>query len=200
MLQRVVLASLATLTLASCAATPPVATAPSAPATAPAPIATPPPAMPHAAVSRAVANVAPASGTLVSGRLALAPMGDGVHITGDIGGLAPNSVHGLHIHETGDCSAADASSAGGHYNPAGAAHGRANTSPHHAGDIDNVVADGSGVAHVDAHVAGVALGGDPAHDILGRALVVHAMPDDYRTQPSGASGTRVACGVISPLP
>jgi Cu-Zn family superoxide dismutase len=127
-------------------------------------------------------------------------MGDGVHITGDIGGLAPNSVHGFHIHETGDCSAADASSAGGHYNPAGMAHGRANTAPHHAGDIDNVVADGNGVAHVNAHVSGVALGGDPARDILGRALVVHAMPDDYRTQPSGASGTRVACGVISPLP
>jgi len=199
MRQHVVLASFATLVLASCAATPPVATAPP-PTAAPAPTTTPPPAVPHAAVSRAVANIAPASGTLVSGRLALAPMGDGVHVTGDIGGLAPNSVHGFHIHETGDCSAVDASSAGGHYNPAGAAHGRASSAPHHAGDIDNVVADGNGVAHVNAHVSGVVLGGDPSRDILGRAFVVHAMPDDYRTQPSGASGTRVACGVISPLP
>jgi Cu-Zn family superoxide dismutase len=156
--------------------------------------------MPHAPVSRAVANVAPASGTLVSGRLALAPAGDGVHISGDLGGLAPNSVHGFHIHDTGDCSAADAASAGGHYNPTAEVHGRANTAHHHAGDIDNVVADGNGVAHVDAHVAGVTLGGDPQRDILGRALVVHAAPDDYRTQPSGASGTRIACGVIAPLP
>jgi Cu-Zn family superoxide dismutase len=201
MRQHVVPASLATLVLASCASAPPAVTPPPpAVAVVPAPIATPPPAVPHGAVSRAVANVAPASGTLVSGRLALAPMGDGVHITGDIGGLVPNSVHGFHIHETGDCSAADASSAGGHYNPAGMAHGRANTMPHHAGDIDNIVADGNGVAHVDAHVPGVVLGGDPSRDILGRALVVHAAADDYRTQPSGASGARVACGVISPLP
>jgi Cu-Zn family superoxide dismutase len=201
MRQHVVPASLATLVLASCASAPPAVTPPPPTvAVVPAPIATPPPAVPHGAVSRAVANVAPASGTLVSGRLALAPMGDGVHITGDIGGLVPNSVHGFHIHETGDCSAADASSAGGHYNPAGMAHGRANTMPHHAGDIDNIVADGNGVAHVDAHVPGVVLGGDPSRDILGRALVVHAAADDYRTQPSGASGARVACGVISPLP
>ena len=200
MRHRVFFASVATLALAACASapsTPPVA---STAAPAPAPTATPPPAVPHAPVSRAVANVAPASGTLVSGRLALAPMGDGVHISGDLGGLAPNSAHGFHIHETGDCGAADASSAGGHYNPTAAAHGRAGTAHHHAGDIDNVVADGSGVAHIDAHVAGVTLGGDPQRDILGRALVVHAAPDDYRTQPSGASGARIACGVIVPLP
>lgn len=194
----VVLASFSALALAACASTP--SSAPTPPASAaPAPVATPA-AAPHAAVSRAAANIAPASGTLVSGRLALAPMGDGVHVTGDIGGLAPNSVHGFHIHETGDCSAVDAASAGGHYNPAGMAHGRANAAQHHAGDIDNVVADGNGVAHVNVHVSGVVLGGDPSRDILGRAFVVHAMPDDYTTQPSGASGTRVACGVILPLP
>jgi Cu-Zn family superoxide dismutase len=195
----VVLASCSALALAACASAP--SSAPTSPpaAAAPAPVATPA-AAPHAAVSRAVANIAPASGTLVSGRLALAPMGDGVHVTGDIGGLAPNSVHGFHIHETGDCSAADAASAGGHYNPAGMAHGRASAAQHHAGDIDNIVADGTGVAHVSVHVSGVVLGGDPSRDILGRAFVVHAMPDDYTTQPSGASGTRVACGVISPLP
>jgi Cu-Zn family superoxide dismutase len=200
MRHRVVLASLATLAVAACASTPPPRVAAPAVAPVPAATATPPPAAPHAPASRAVANVAPASGTLVSGRLALAPMGNGVHITGDLGGLAPNSVHGFHVHETGDCSAADAASAGGHYNPTAAVHGRANTNHHHSGDIDNLVADGNGVAHVDVHVAGVALGGDPQRDILGRALVVHAAPDDYRTQPSGASGARIACGVIAPLP
>ena len=199
-MRHAVLASLATLALAGCAtAPPPGASAPPAAAPAPAPVATPPSA-PHAAVSRAAANIAPLSGTLVSGRLALAPMGDGVHVTGDIGGLTPNSVHGFHIHENGDCSAVDGSSAGGHYNPTASTHGRASGAHHHAGDIDNLVADGNGVAHVNAHVSNVALGGDPQRDILGRALVVHAAPDDYATQPSGGSGTRIACGVIAPLP
>ena len=185
----------ATTVLAGCASAPPAA--PPA-ATAASPQATPPQAMAHAPLAQAVANVAPASGSLVSGRLTLVAMDGGVHIRGELGGLAPGSTHGFHIHETGDCRAADASSAGGHFNPTGAAHGHAGGGAHHAGDIDNLVADGQGVAHVDAHVVGVSLGGDPRTDILGRALVVHAAPDDYRSQPSGNSGARIACGVIAP--
>ena len=103
-------------------------------------------------------------------------------------------MHGFHVHETGDCSALDASSAGAHYNPAGAAHGDPASVTHHAGDIPNVQADESGRARVDARVQGVSLGG--ANDIIGRALIVHADPDDYTTQPSGNSGARIACGVI----
>lgn len=183
--------------LAGCASAPPAATP--APAVVPAspPQATPPQATPHAPVAQAIANVAPASGSLVSGRLTLVPMGDGVHLRGDLGGLVPGSTHGFHIHANGDCSAADASSAGGHFNPAAAPHGHAGSGPHHAGDIDNLVAGANGVAHVDAHVADVSLGGDPRTDILGRALVVHALPDDYHSQPAGNSGARVACGVIT---
>ena len=147
--------------------------------------------------SSAHAALAPASGSLVSGTLAFVPMGDGVHVTGDIGGLAPNSTHGFHIHETGDCSAADASSAGGHFNPSGEAHGRASAPHHHLGDNDNLVADANGVAHVTAHFAGVVLGGGGADDIVGKAVIVHANPDDYASQPSGNSGARIACGVIS---
>ena len=147
--------------------------------------------------SRATVNLAPASASLVSGTLTLVPMGDGVHITGDIGGLAPNSTHGFHIHETGDCSAADASSAGGHFNPSGEAHGRASAPHHHLGDNDNLVADANGVAHVNAHFAGVVLGGGGADDIVGKAVIVHANPDDYASQPSGNAGARIACGVIS---
>lgn len=144
----------------------------------------------------AVANLAGASGSLVSGKLRLLPMNDGVHVSGDIGGLVPGSSHGFHVHEKGDCSAADASSAGGHFNPTASAHGRAESSMHHAGDIDNIVADATGVAHVDAHLMEVALGGGASNDIAGRALVVHAAPDDYQIQPSGNSGARIACGVI----
>ena len=177
------LATASALALAACASTPPTV-----------------PAAPSASTSTAhmaVANLAPASGSLVSGKLMLMPMGNGVHVTGDIGGLAPGSNHGFHIHETGDCSAADASSAGGHFNPSASPHGKAESGAHHAGDIDNIVADASGVAHVNAHVLGVSLGGGASNDIVGRAFVVHAAPDDYATQPSGNSGARIACGVVT---
>ncbi|HSD15687.1 MAG TPA: superoxide dismutase family protein [Thermomonas sp.] len=150
--------------------------------------------------SRATVNLAPASGSLVSGTLALMPMGDGVHITGEVGGLRPGDSRGFHIHEKGDCSAADASTAGGHFNPAAQAHGRSGHGAHHAGDTDNIVADAKGVARIDAHVAGVTLGGGAANDIAGRAVIVHAAADDYTTQPTGNAGARVACGVIKVAP
>ena len=162
---------------------------------------TPPPAAPPSPAAgtahNAVANLAAASGSLVSGKLQVMAMGTGVHIAGDIGGLAPGSTHGFHIHEKGDCSAADASSAGGHFNPTGSAHGRSDVPPHHAGDIDNIVADASGVAHVNTHVVGISLGGGGSNDLAGRAIVVHAAPDDYTSQPSGNAGARIACGVIT---
>lgn len=164
------------------ASTEPAAPAPAAPATS--------------TVASAVANLSAASGSLVSGQLKLAPMGDGVHVTGTVGGLQPNSTHAFHIHEKGDCSAADASSAGGHFNPTGQPHGRASNPQHHAGDNDNLVANAEGVATVDAHFAGVALGGGGATDVVGKAIVVHADPDDYASQPAGNAGKRVACGVI----
>ena len=123
-------------------------------------------------------------------------MGGGVHLSGDIGGLQPGSTHGLHVHEVGNCSAADASSAGPHFNPAGRAHGSPQAAVHHAGDLPNVTAGSDGVAHVDVHVGGLTLGGAAATNILGRALVVHAQADDYTSQPAGNSGARVACGVI----
>lgn len=145
----------------------------------------------------ASANLASASGSLVSGKVALMPMNGGVHLTGEVGGLAPNSVHGIHIHETGDCSAVDAASAGGHFNPAGQAHGKAGAGAHHAGDMDNITANAEGVARVDMHLQGVTVGSRGANDVVGRAVVVHAAADDYRSQPAGNSGARVACGVIA---
>ena len=150
--------------------------------------------------SRATVNLAPASASLVSGTLTLVPMGDGVHITGEVGGLKPGDTRGFHIHEKGDCSAADASTAGGHFNPGAQAHGRSGHGAHHAGDTDNLVADATGVAHINAHVSGVTLGGGAANDIVGRAVIVHAAADDYTTQPTGNAGARVACGVIKVAP
>ena len=150
--------------------------------------------------SRATVNLAPASASLVSGTLTLVPMGDGVHITGEVGGLKPGDTRGFHIHEKGDCSAADASTAGGHFNPSAQSHGRSGHGAHHAGDTDNIVADAKGVARIDAHVTGVTLGGGAANDIAGRAVIVHAAADDYTTQPTGNAGARVACGVIKVAP
>jgi Cu-Zn family superoxide dismutase len=168
----------------------------SAPATAPAQS----PAAEHVAsvstAQRALAHLAGASGSLVSGTLTLVPVRGGVHVGGDVGGLVPGSSHGFHVHQTGDCSAADASSARGHFNPTSRAHGNPESHMHHLGDIDNLLADADGVAHVDAMLRGVSLGGGALDDIAGRAIVVHASPDDYRTQPSGNSGARIACGAI----
>ncbi|KAF1693576.1 superoxide dismutase family protein [Pseudoxanthomonas koreensis] len=169
-------------TLAACSSTPPASTSATPAATSTA--------------QQATAVLASASGSRVSGKLTLAPMGDGVHLSGEVGGLAPNGQFGFHVHEKGDCSAVDATSAGAHFNPAASAHGRASTAVHHAGDMDNIASDGSGVAKVNVHLRGVTLGGGAANDIANRAVIVHAAPDDYHTQPTGNAGARLACGVI----
>lgn len=140
--------------------------------------------------------LASASGSLVSGKLNLRPMRGGVHLSGEIGGLAPNSTHAIHIHEKGDCSAVDASSAGGHFNPSGQPHGKVDDGAHHGGDMNNIVADARGVAKIDVHASGVTLGGGAVNDVDGRAVIVHASADDYKTQPTGNAGGRLACGVI----
>lgn len=187
-----VLFAVAAVGLSACSSTPSTDTAPSA-STATTTTGT-------AAVSTAkaaVVNLASASGSLVSGRLSVVPMNDGVHLTGEVGGLSPGSTHAIHIHEKGDCSAADASSAGGHFNPAGAPHGKVGSGAHHGGDMDNIVANAEGVAKVDVHASGVTLGGGAANDVAGRAVIVHAAADDYRTQPTGNAGGRVACGLIT---
>jgi Cu-Zn family superoxide dismutase len=135
------------------------------------------------------------SSSTVTGTLTLRQKADGVHITGEVLGLAPASAHGFHVHEKGDCSAADASSAGPHFNPLGSPHGKMGTGTHHAGDMPNIVADKRGAAQVDVLVAGATLTPGPA-SIAGRAVVVHRDPDDYATQPAGNAGPRLACGVI----
>lgn len=141
-------------------------------------------------------NLASASGSLVSGKLSVMPMAGGLHLRGEVGGLTPGSQHAIHIHEKGDCSAADASSAGGHFNPAGQPHGKVDAGAHHAGDMDNITANAQGIAAVDLHASGPVLGGSAANDAIGKAVIVHGDPDDYTSQPAGNAGPRVACGVI----
>ena len=139
----------------------------------------------------------PKSGSNVTGSLHVMRMGDGVHLSGTVSGLAPNSTHGFHIHETGNCGSPDGSSAGGHFNPMHEMHGRESAAHHHLGDQDNLMADANGVARVDAHFAGATLGTGKPGDVLGKAVIVHADADDYTSQPSGNAGKRLACGVIT---
>lgn len=144
----------------------------------------------------AIASLRPTAGNNVSGVIRLAQAGDRLQMSGQLQGLKPNAQHGFHVHETGDCTAPDAASAGGHFNPTGQPHGRPDAAAHHAGDLPSVQADGSGNAIFNFHTSALNLGGGGSNDITGRALVVHRDPDDYRSQPAGNSGPRVACAVI----
>lgn len=153
---------------------------------------TAPPDMP----ARASAELKATQGNGVSGTLTLTPEQDGVHVTGTIRGLVPNTLHGFHVHEKGDCSAPDAGSAGAHYNPGGQPHGNPQAAARHLGDMPNIQADAKGVAKVDLVVSGVTLRTGQADDIVGKSVVVHEDADDYKTQPAGNSGSRVACAVI----
>jgi Cu-Zn family superoxide dismutase len=148
-----------------------------------------------AAVTDAIAVLAPTAGQQVRGTIRFHRDGDTVHVTGEITGLTASAKHGFHVHEFGDCSAPDGASAGGHFAPEGHPHGAPDPATHHAGDLGNVTADASGTARVDVTVPGLSLvGGDRA--LVGRAVIVHAKPDDLTSQPSGDAGARVACGVI----
>lgn len=145
----------------------------------------------------AVAELASTQGNTATGSLALTGVEGGVHLTGALQGLKPNGEYGFHIHEKGDCSAPDASSAGSHFNPTNAQHGNPEGDSHHAGDMLNAKSDDQGVAKVDTVAKGVTLHSGQPTDVLGKAVVLHEKADDYKTQPSGDSGSRIACGVIT---
>jgi len=141
-----------------------------------------------------VASLKPTRGNIAAGTVFFSQEGGDVVMRGRITGLVANQEHGFHVHEKGDCSSDDAMSAGGHLDPDGKRHGPP-TGEHHAGDVPSIKADANGVATVRTRIAGTLLGSG-AGDIAGKALVVHASPDDYTTQPTGNSGARIACGVI----
>ena len=146
----------------------------------------------------ATANIMDLDGKSL-GVLTLTAMDGQVHITGQLQGL-PGGDHGIHIHEKGACDAAGKfESAGGHFNPTDHKHGKDNPEGPHAGDLPNIAASAEGGgALVDIMDDSVALGdGDNSlFDADGSAIVVHADPDDYKSDPSGNSGDRIACGVI----
>ena len=144
----------------------------------------------------AVAALQPTKGNSVAGQLQFEQRGAMVRVSGEITGLKPNGEHGFHVHEKGDCSSGDGMSTGGHFNPSGQAHGQHGNHTHHAGDLPSLRADAAGVARVSFDTTTISVGSGAA-DVVGRGLIVHRDPDDYKTQPTGNSGPRVACAVIT---
>ena len=144
--------------------------------------------------ARAMATLAPTAGNQAAGTVMFTPNGDRVRVLAKVSGLAPG-LHGFHIHEKSDCSAPDAASAGGHFNPTNTPHGNPSSGVHHGGDMPMLEADASGNATLDVTLDTVTLRDGP-NSIVGRSVVVHDDADDYKTQPAGNSGARLACGSI----
>ncbi len=145
--------------------------------------------------SRAVANLAPTTGNQVSGTVNFVQSADKVLVRGEIRGLKPNAEHGFHVHEKGDCSSGDGMSTGGHFNPTARAHGNHGAGEHHTGDLPTLKANAQGVATFSFESTSIRVGSGIT-DIVGKGLIVHRDPDDYKTQPTGNSGPRVACALI----
>lgn len=143
----------------------------------------------------AVAVVHPTAGQKAEGVVWFIQSGDSVKMVADIEGLTPNSRHGFHIHEWGDCTDPAAKSAGSHFNPDGHQHAGPSAEMHHAGDLGNLEADDQGKAHLELMLHDVTVRGGK-NPILGRSVIVHAKADDLKTQPTGDSGDRIGCGVI----
>jgi len=145
------------------------------------------------AVSKAMAVLHPTQGNKVEGTVTFMKERNGIRVMAQVIGLKPG-LHGFHIHEFGDCSPPDARNAGDHFNPAKMPHGGPTSEKKHVGDLGNIEAGENGVGKYDAVVSQLAFDGQ--NSIIGRSVVVHALPDDLTTQPTGGAGARQACGVI----
>ena len=144
-------------------------------------------------ITKAVCVLYPTDGNDVSGIITFTKTDYGIKIVADVEGLTEGK-HGFHIHEFGDCSRLDGKSAGGHFNPDGKNHGAPDASERHVGDLGNLMAGGNGKAYYEMIDTYISFSGP--HSIIGRTIIVHAAEDDLTSQPTGAAGTRVACGVI----
>lgn len=144
-------------------------------------------------VTKAVAVLQPTQGNPVDGMVTFTQEEGAIRVVADVNNLTAGK-HGFHVHEYGDCSAPDAASAGGHFNPENQPHGGPASDQRHVGDLGNIEANGAGKAQLDQKDDLLAFSG--AHSIIGRSVIVHAGADDLSSQPSGNAGPRVACGVI----
>ena len=148
---------------------------------------------------KVVADLESRSGSTATGKVTFTQHGGKVTMKVVVNGLTPGP-HAIHLHDTGDCSAPDAASAGGHWNPTSENHGKWGHAPFHHGDIGNLVADAKGKAELTVESELWTIGDGKPSDVLGHAVIVHAKEDDFTTQPTGNAGGRVACGVIQRVP
>jgi Cu-Zn family superoxide dismutase len=147
-----------------------------------------------AKVTKAIAVVHPLGDSNVKGTVTFTQKGEGVEVVAEMSGLAPGE-HGFHVHEFGDCSMADGKCAGGHWNPTNMPHAGPDDARRHAGDLGNIKADEEGNATYKRVDKMLSLNGPTS--IVGRSVIVHANPDDFKTQdPPGNAGARIGCGVI----
>ena len=145
--------------------------------------------------AQAKATIEPRSGSNVRGWATFTERSTGgvavvVHIEN-----APPGIHGLHVHEKGDCSAPDASSAGGHFNPGGDPHAGPTDMHRHAGDLGNITIEANGTGHLELVTDLLTVRPGP-NSVVGRAVVFHEKADDLKTQPTGGAGGRLGCGVV----
>lgn len=142
-------------------------------------------------VDKAVAMLHPIGDSNVTGMVTFERAENGSSITAEINGLSAGN-HGFHIHQYGDCSASDGTSAGGHFNPEDMEHSARDAEKRHVGDMGNIESEGPNTTttlnYVDSHIS--------LEEIVGRGVIIHAGEDDLTSQPSGAAGSRIACGVI----
>lgn len=144
-------------------------------------------------ITKAVCIMYPTKDNTATGLITFTVVEGGIKVVVDMQNLSAGK-HGMHIHECGDCTATDASSAQGHFNPAGAKHGAPETMSCHEGDFGNLVAGADGKAHLEFTSKMISFEGETS--VIGRSVIVHKSEDDLTTQPSGNSGARIACGVI----
>jgi Cu-Zn family superoxide dismutase len=144
----------------------------------------------------ASAELQPTKDNSANGVVNFVQSGDKVMVSLEIKGLKPNAEHGFHIHEKGDCSSGDGMSTGGHFNPLTKGHGAHGVNEHHAGDLPALKADANGSVKMNFESKTITVGSG-ATDIIGRGMIVHRDPDDYKTQPTGNAGPRIACAVIA---
>jgi len=143
----------------------------------------------------AVADLQPTTGNSARGKVTFTQDGDSVRVSATLSGLKPGAEHGFHVHEKGDCSSGDGMSTGGHFNPLAKPHAAHDAAEHHAGDLPSLKSDAYGNASLKFETKAISVGSG-ATDVVGRGLIVHRDADDYKTQPTGNAGPRIACAVI----
>ena len=145
--------------------------------------------------SAATAKLEPTRGNTATGTVTFSTVGDKVRVEANLSGLKPDAEHGFHVHEKGDCSSGDGMSTGGHFNPLGKSHGPHGAMERHAGDLPSLKADAAGNATLSVMMDVISVSSGAA-SVIGRGMIVHRDPDDYKTQPTGNAGPRIACAVI----